>query len=77
MDDFKKGLFKTLAILKDYLQDIVIAGGWAPLIYYHYLLSNKNLNPLRTKDIDNEAQFKHYVLGIFQEFMNNVSSLQE
>ena len=52
MDDFKKGLFKTLAILKDYLQDIVIAGGWAPLIYYHYLLSDKTLNPLRTKDID-------------------------
>jgi hypothetical protein len=52
MDDFKKKLFKTLAILKDYLQDIVIAVGWAPLIYYHYLLSNKNLNPLRTKDID-------------------------
>jgi len=41
-----------LSILEDYLQDIVIAGGWAPLIYYHYLLSDKNLNPLRTKDID-------------------------
>ena len=52
MDDFKRGLFKTLSILEDYLQDIVIAGGWAPLIYYHYLLSDKNLNPLRTKDID-------------------------
>jgi len=38
--------------LKDYLPDIVIAGGWAPLIYYHYLLSNKELEPLRTKDID-------------------------
>lgn len=52
MDDFKRGLFKTLAILEDYIQDVVIAGGWAPLIYYHYLLSDKNLNPLRTKDID-------------------------
>ena len=52
MDDFKRGLFKTLSILEDYLQDIVIAGGWAPLIYYHYLMANKNLNPLRTKDID-------------------------
>lgn len=52
MDDFKRGLFKILSILEDYLQDIVIAGGWAPLIYYHYLLSDKNLNPLRTKDID-------------------------
>ena len=52
MDDFKRGLFKTLAILEDYIQDIIISGGWAPLIYYHYLLSDKNLNPLRTKDID-------------------------
>ena len=52
MDNFKKGFFTTLVILKDYIPDIVIAGGWAPLIYYHYLLPNKNLNPLRTKDID-------------------------
>jgi len=51
-NSFKKGFFKTLEILKDYLPDIVIAGGWAPLIYYHYLLSNKEIEPLRTKDID-------------------------
>lgn len=52
MDDFKRGLFKALSILEDYLQDIVIAGGWTPLIYYHYLLSDKSLTPLKTKDID-------------------------
>lgn len=52
MDDFKRGLFKALSILEDYLQDIVITGGWAPLIYYHYLLSDKKLIPLMTKDID-------------------------
>lgn len=51
-NSFKKGFFKTLEILKDYLPDIVIAGGWAPLIYYHFLLSNKEIEPLRTKDID-------------------------
>jgi hypothetical protein len=50
--DFKKEFFNTLVILKDYLSDIVIAGGWAPLIYYHYLLSDKNIRSLRTKDID-------------------------
>ncbi len=49
---FKKGFFKTLLILKDYLGDIVIAGGWVPLIYYHYLLHDKEREPLRTKDID-------------------------
>lgn len=51
-DDFKKGFFRTLEILEDYLDDIVIAGGWAPLIYYHYLLNKKEIEPLRTKDID-------------------------
>lgn len=50
--DFKKEFFNTLVILKDYLSDIVIAGGWAPLIYYHYILSDKNIRSLRTKDID-------------------------
>jgi len=51
-NNFKKEFFKTLVILKDYLLDIVIAGGWAPLIYYRYLLSDKKIRPLRTKDID-------------------------
>jgi len=49
---FKKEFFETLLILKNYLSDFVIAGGWAPLIYYHYLLSDKTREPLRTKDID-------------------------
>jgi len=49
---FKREFFETLSILKDYLSDIVIAGGWAPLIYYHYLLSDKSREPLRTIDID-------------------------
>jgi len=52
MNYFKKEFFQTLVILKEYLSDIVIAGGWAPLIYYHYFLSDKERMPLRTKDID-------------------------
>ena len=51
-NDFKRGFFRTLEILSDYLNDIVIAGGWAPFIYYHYLLNKKEIEPLRTKDID-------------------------
>lgn len=46
-DKFKLEFFKTLSILKDYLPNIVIAGGWAPLIYYHYLLSDKTKVPLK------------------------------
>ena len=51
-NQFKKEFFETLSIIKDYLPDIIIAGGWAPLIYYHYLLSDKSRVPLRTFDID-------------------------
>ncbi len=51
-DLFKREFFETLSILEDYLPDVVIAGGWVPLIYYHYLLSDKKREPLRTKDID-------------------------
>ena len=53
MSDISKIAFlRTIWLLKDYLAEIVIGGGWAPLIYYHYLLGDKTKNPLRTLDID-------------------------
>jgi len=52
MKSFKKEFFMTLAIVREYLPDIVIVGGWVPLIYYHYLLSDKTKMPLMTRDID-------------------------
>jgi len=51
-EDFKAGFLKTLWILRDYLSVIVIGGGWVPLLYYHYLLSDKSREPIRTRDID-------------------------
>lgn len=51
-DDFKKGFLRTLWILKVYLPEIVIGGGWAPLIYYHYLFKDKSKLSIRTRDID-------------------------
>lgn len=51
-DNFKVGFLKTLWIIRQYLPQIVIGGGWVPLIYYHYLIGDKSLNPLRTLDID-------------------------
>lgn len=51
-DDFKIGLLKTLWIIREYLSQIVIGGGWVPLIYYHYLMGDKSKNPIRTMDID-------------------------
>ncbi len=52
MDKFKFGFFKTLVIIREYLPQIVIGGGWVPLIYYHYLVGDKTKNPIRTMDID-------------------------
>lgn len=51
-DDFKTGFLKTLWIIREYLSQIVIGGGWVPLIYYHYLIGDKSKNPIRTMDID-------------------------
>lgn len=50
-NEFKRGFLKTLVVLRDYLPNIVIGGGWVPLIYYHYVLG-KTVEPLMTRDID-------------------------
>ena len=53
MADITKFAFlNSLWLLRDYLTDIVVGGGWAPLIYYHYLLGDKTRDPIRTFDID-------------------------
>lgn len=62
-EDFKVGFLKTLWIIRDYLSEIVIGGGWVPLIYYHYLLADKSREPIRTRDIDLMVQFKLPVIG--------------
>lgn len=49
---FKNGFLKTLLLIREYLPEIVIGGGWVPLIYYHYLLGKKSVFPLLTRDID-------------------------
>jgi len=62
-EDFKKGFLKTLWILKEYLPVIIIGGGWAPLIYYHYLIKDKSKESIRTRDIDLFVNNKLPVLG--------------
>jgi hypothetical protein len=51
-DITKLAFLNSMWLLRDYLADIVIGGGWASLIYYHYLLGDKTKNPVRTFDID-------------------------
>ena len=62
-DVFKEGFFRTLWILRDYLPELVIGGGWAPLIYHHYLIGDKSSEPIRTKDIDILVPEKLPVIG--------------
>jgi hypothetical protein len=58
-EDFTRGLFKTLAILEPYLPQIVVGGGWAPFLYYHYLAKNRQHTPVLTSDID--FMVRHHV----------------
>jgi hypothetical protein len=62
-DPFIVGFLKTLRILKDYLPVIVVGGGWAPFIYYRYLLGDKEHEPIRTRDIDIMVQAQVPVIG--------------
>ena len=52
MDRFQAGFLKSLWLIRDYLPRVVIAGGWAPFLYYHYLIGDKSKNPIRTSDLD-------------------------
>ena len=58
-EDFTRGFFNTLVILRSYLSEIVIGGGWAPFLYYRYLVGDRNHAPVRTSDID--LIVKHHV----------------
>ena len=62
-ENFKTGFLKTLCSIRDYLPEIVIGGGWVPLIYYHYLLGDKSKDSIRTIDIDLMVKDKLPVIG--------------
>ena len=60
---FTKGLFKTLWILRDYLPEIVVGGGWTPFLYYRYLFKDTDRDPIFTRDIDLLVKPKVPVIG--------------
>lgn len=62
-DPFVTGFLKTLRILKDYLSVIVIGGGWAPFIYYRYLLGDRAHETIHTRDIDFMVQAQVPIIG--------------
>jgi hypothetical protein len=51
-DRFATGLLNTLWILRDYLSEIVVGGGWVPFLYYRYLIENGDRERIFTRDID-------------------------
>ena len=51
-EQFARGFFRVLGTLKDYLPDIVVGGGWAPFLYYRYMVGNKEHQTVFTRDID-------------------------
>jgi hypothetical protein len=51
-EKFIRGFFSTLAILRSYLTEIVVGGGWAPFLYYRYYAGDRLHTPVLTSDID-------------------------
>lgn len=49
---FIDGFFATLKLLREYLPEIVIGGGWVPFLYYRYYVGDRLHMPVLTKDID-------------------------
>ena len=51
-DRLARGLFKTLGVLREYLPEIVLGGGWAPFLYHRYIFHDRKREPVFTRDID-------------------------
>lgn len=51
-DELSKGFEQALLILRDYLPDMVFGGGYALMVYYRYVVRDREREPLRTGDID-------------------------
>ena len=51
-DRLARGLFKTLGVLREYLPEIVVGGGWAPFLYHRYIFRDRKREPIFTRDID-------------------------
>ncbi|MGB5987249.1 MAG: GSU2403 family nucleotidyltransferase fold protein [Desulfobacterales bacterium] len=63
VEDFTRGLFNTLAVLRPYHQQIVVGGGWTPFLYYRYLAKNHERIPVLTRDIDFMVRHQVLIVG--------------
>jgi len=71
-DNFFCSFIATLAILRSYLSEIVVGGGWAPFLYYRYLIGNEQHVPVLTSDID--LMVKHNVPAVGDKSIDQLLS---
>ncbi|NLN49169.1 MAG: hypothetical protein GX154_08850, partial [Clostridiales bacterium] len=61
--------FEVLADLKEYLDDLVVVGGWLAYLHSNFLWRNISIEPITTVDIDfglSEKSNKIYHQNIYQ-----------
>ena len=51
-EELDKYILSITELLVDYLDDLVIGGGWVPFFYYKYLLNLDEFDHTSTKDFD-------------------------
>ncbi len=70
LEKLEKGFIETVEILKEYLPQMVIVGGWCPYLYARYLWERKIPNIPTTFDIDLgvlETGSKHFETTVYDK----------
>ena len=70
LEKLQKGFLETVEILRDYLREIVIVGGWCPYLYSRYLWKTKIPNIPTTLDIDLgvlETGSRHFEMTVYDK----------
>jgi hypothetical protein len=75
----EKGFLEAVTILKDYLPQIVIVGGWCPYLYARHLWKRKIPNIPTTLDIDVgvlETGSKHFETTVYEKLKSSGLALE-
>ena len=79
LEKLEKGFFETVEILKEYLPQIVIVGGWCPYLYAHHLWKRKIPNIPTTLDIDLgvlETGNQHFETTVYEKLKSGGLALE-
>lgn len=78
-EELKKGFMETVEILRDYLPQMVIVGGWCPYLYARHLWKRKIPNIPTTLDIDVgvlETGSKHFEWTVYDKLKSSGLALE-